>query len=451
MTFIGRIVFIFIAAIAAETVFLPQVHAQSLTEQQRAQLQLELQQVEAEQKQAEKVLAETKAQSASLQRDIAVLDAKIKAAQLNIRAKNLLIQTLGNDIVKKQNHIEDLEKHIVKSRETLADILRKTNEIDDYTLPEVILSQKSLTSFFEDVDDFDAVQSSLGEVVGELRADQDTTASEKAALDVRRSKEMDARYAIEQEEKNIKSDQQQKNELLRISKGNEKSYSSLIEQKRERAAQIRAKLFALRDAAAIPFGQALQYANQASAKTGVRPALLLAILTQESSLGKNVGQCYLTNFQTGDGIRAKTGLATASVMSPKRDIPPFLDIMKRLGGDASQQVVSCPLEIGWGGAMGPAQFIPSTWILFEDRIAAAVGISGTPDPWNPLHAFTASALYLSDLGASAQTYTAERNAACKYYSGRACGSVSGNTTYGNSVMSLADNIQRNMIDPLQGI
>jgi membrane-bound lytic murein transglycosylase B len=107
------------------------------------------------------------------------------------------------------------------------------------------------------------------------------------------------------------------------------------------------------------------------------------------------------------------------------------------------------LSVGWGEAIGPAQFIASTWLLIKDRVASALGINSMPDPWNPAHAFMASALYLGDLGASAKTYTAERNAACKYYSGKSCGYVTGNTSYGNSVLNLADKIQRTMIDPLQ--
>src|SRR5258706_949110 len=80
-------------------------HAQTLTPQQKAQLQEELNQVETEQKQAEAELKQAQAQSSSLARDITILTAKIKAAQLDIKAKNLLIQTLGNDIVLKQRHI----------------------------------------------------------------------------------------------------------------------------------------------------------------------------------------------------------------------------------------------------------------------------------------------------------------------------------------------------------
>jgi membrane-bound lytic murein transglycosylase B len=425
--------------------------AQALTPEQKAALTQELAQVEAEQKQAAAELANAQAQSASLSRDITILDAKIKAAQLDIRAKNLLIQTLGNDITNKQKHINDLEAHITKGKETLSVVMRKINELDTYSLPEIVLSQSSVSGFYGDFDTFQQVEDGLKDTFNTLRSDQASTTAEKNALDQRRNAEMDARHSIEVLQANIKKDQATKQQLLAVSKTNEKSYATVIAQKQARAAQIRAQLFALRDAAAIPFGQALQYATLASQKTGVRPAFILAVITQESALGKNVGTCYVTNLQTGDGVYAKTGTFVSKVMHPTRDIPPFKTIMAGLGGDPTKQVVSCPLEIGWGGAMGPAQFIASTWVLFQDRIATAVGISGEPDPWNPAHAFMASAIYLSDLGASARTYSAERNAACKYYSGKSCGLIKGNTTYGNSVVAKADSIQRDMIDPLQGL
>jgi membrane-bound lytic murein transglycosylase B len=174
-------------------------------------------------------------------------------------------------------------------------------------------------------------------------------------------------------------------------------------------------------------------------------------MTQESALGKNVGACYLTNNATGDGVNAKSGTALDSVMNPTRDVPPFLEILKEIGGDPSKTLVSCPQSIGWGGAMGPAQFIASTWMIIKDRLAAAVGISGMPDPWNPAHAFMATAMYLADRGAVSGSYSSEKNAACKYYSGSACTKSSLVAGYGASVMALADNIQTTMIEPLQGL
>jgi membrane-bound lytic murein transglycosylase B len=139
-------------------------------------------------------------------------------------------------------------------------------------------------------------------------------------------------------------------------------------------------------------------------------------------------------------------------MNPTRDVPVFQTITATLGFDPTHTLVSCPQSIGWGGAMGPAQFIPSTWQLLETRIASALGQSVTAiSPWNPEDAFTASALYLSDLGARVGSYTSERTAACKYYSGQACGIVSGATTYATQVLAKANDIQENEINPLEGL
>ena len=425
------------------------VHAQDdtiqcQTPEQKIQCQAALDAVNAQYDQAKRDLATAQSKSASLSGDIAILAAKIKAAQLDIKAKNLLIQTLGNNITEKQSHINDLEGSIAQGRSTLSAILRKTNEIDAYSFPEVVLSQSSLTSFFKDVDTFQAVQDGLKSTFEQLRSDEASTSAEKDALTVRQNTEIDARHIIQQEQVNIQSDQNQEQQLLAISKGNEKAYSTLAAEKAAQAAKIRAALFNLAGGSnPIPFGQALQYAQAASAKTGVDPAFLLAILTNESALGANVGKCYVSDTTTGSGLNVSTGLVATNVMKPGRDIPPFLDITKALGFDPYKTVVSCqqPSVGGWGGAMGPAQFIASTWALFEDRLKSALGISTMPNPWNPPDAFMASALYLSDLGASGGGYTAERNAACKYYSGSSCSKSRAIASYGNNAIEQANVIQ----------
>lgn len=447
---------LFLLSVIAFFAFLPNfthlTHAQitETSQERETRLRAELVQIEKEQKETEKILNDAQNQSASLKRDILILNTKIKAAQLNIKAKNLLIETLGKDITTKTKTIENLSGKIQRGQETLAQIMRKTNEIDTITFPEIILAQQNLTSLFSDLDTFELVQVSLKKTFEEIRSAKNQTEGEKDKLDKRKGQEEDARYTIQKEQKSIESNQKESSRLLSVSKNNEKTYSQVLAEKQKKAAQIRAALFALRDTAAIPFGDALKYANDASKITGVRPAFLLAILTQESALGANVGTCYLTNTSTGEGISARSGNPIKSVMKPTRDVGPFIDITASLGLDYKKTLVSCPQSVGWGGAMGPAQFIPSTWMLFKDKIGKALGTS-LPNPWNPQDAFFASAIYLSELGAIGGSYTGEQNAACRYYSGRPCSTSSLIKSYGTSVLSKADNIQRNMIDPLQGL
>jgi membrane-bound lytic murein transglycosylase B len=202
-------------------------------------------------------------------------------------------------------------------------------------------------------------------------------------------------------------------------------------------------------AAAIPFGDAVAYAQEASAATGVRPALILATLKHETNLGQNQGSCFITNTETGDGVNSKTQKPVKGIVKADRDIAPFLQITERLGLDYKKTIVSCPIAGGgWGGGMGPSQFQPSTWIGIESRVASLLGVS-LANPFRPKDAIFATALFLKDLGASTQAYSDEQNAACRYNSGRKCASAPAfSKAYGKNIMSLAVGIQAD-IDYLQ--
>ncbi|MEK7201857.1 MAG: lytic murein transglycosylase, partial [Patescibacteria group bacterium] len=242
-------------------------------------------------------------------------------------------------------------------------------------------------------------------------------------------------------------EQNKKNQLLTVTKGQESAYRAVVATQQKTAAQIRAELFGLAGGGgAIPFGTAYEHAKTASRITGVRPALILAILSQESDLGKNVGQCLITSLTTGDGKGKNTGTPFSGTMKSPRDTVPFEQIMKALGRDWSTTPVSCPQPGGYGGAMGPTQFIPSTWIGFESRIKNSLGVAAT-DPWNALHAITATGLYLAGVGAAGGTTQAEHTAAARYYAGGNW-AVAGQG-YANSVMEKARKFQAD-IDTLGG-
>ncbi len=430
-------------------VFLYQNAYAETASEREARLRDELAKVEAEVKATEIALASAKNESASLDRDIRILNAEIKSAQLKIQAKNILISSLGKDITQKSAYIDTLNERIIRGQESISELLRKRYEFDTYSLPEIVLSQESVSQFFSDIDDFEKIEDALAYTFAQIRSDKTETENEKASLNRKQNQEMDARAVIAEQKKKIESSEAEKKRLLALSKNSEQQYTKIVAEKRAKAAEIRAALFSLRDSDSIPFEQALAFAKEASGITGIRPAFLLAILTQESALGKNVGSCYLTDPDTGAGASIRTGTKFPNVMKPGRDVEPFIDITKALGLDPFKTLVSCPQSIGWGGAMGPAQFIASTWKLFETRLKTALNISA-PNPWTPRHAFMASAMYLSDLGARGGSYTGERNAACRYYSGRACTPGNINITYGDQVMVKAANIQLNMINPLEG-
>jgi len=412
----------------------------------RTQCLAELEKAEKEISELNKQLDSKKKEASSIARDKAVLELQTKQAQLKIKAHEYSIAKLGKDITAKESNIKLLTGRIEKSKASLSEMIVRSHELDSFSLVEVLLAQENMSRFFQDMDAYGSIQSRIQDEIGYIEKDKTETEKEKVQLNEKRDEEFDSKYEIEAQKKVIQAAEAEKQRLLNLNKKEQATYQGTIAEKAAQVTKIKNALFALRDTGSIKFSDAVAYAKKAGKAAGVRPAFILAILQQESNLGANVGSCYMTNTETGAGIKVTSGTAVANVMKPTRDVAPFLAITKALGKDPFTTRVSCPFTVGYGGAMGPAQFIPSTWQIFAARIAKANG-GGVANPWNAGDAFTASGMYLGDLGATAQTASAERNAACRYYSGKACGS-NGNTFYGDQVMARAIKLQAD-IDLIQ--
>ncbi|KKU53109.1 MAG: Peptidase M23B [Parcubacteria group bacterium GW2011_GWA2_47_10b] len=417
------------------------IHAQSLSEaaqSHREKLLAELRELEQAMESVQSLIDNKRGEAASLERDIAIFDAQIKKAKLEIRAIDLTIQTLQGKISSKEETIDEIVAKVDREKLSLAESLRKLWELDDVSIFEAMLSHERISDYFGDIESVDIVQRSLQESFGELRS---TKSKEEQARDefVEQKTEASELRALQViERKKVEKKEAERKELLRATKGQEAAYQKLLTAKRRDAASIRSQLFLLQGSPDIPFEKAVELAERASKKTGVRVAFILGIIAQESELGKNIGQCNLPN----DPPRYKW----QAIMKPGRDQKPYLEITSKLRLDPNLMPLSCPLSVGWGGAMGPAQFIPSTWLTLENRIASATG-HNPPNPWNPEDAFMASAIFLSDLGASSPAR--EREAAARYFAGGNWKSRLG-TTYANQVLAKVETYQ-NQIDIIKSV
>ncbi len=423
-------------------------------QQTRAELEADLANLEAQIKVLNSTIAQTKQQGVSLKNDITLLSHKISESKLKIQSHDKTIKRLNTTILEKNRNIDVLDAKLEREKESLAQIMRKTRYLEQYSVLDFGLQTHSLSTFFSDADSFAALSRALGKSFDEIETTKSDIENVKTELEEAKDQETQKKIAQESEKKKVETNQKEKNALLAITKNQETEYKKVLATREKEAASIRARLFDLRDTGSISFGQAYDYALLASKSTGVRPAMILAILMQESSLGIDVGACNVRDYATGDGVGIKSGAVKKRVMHPTRDVPVFQNLMAKLGRNPETTPVSCWIPMyskgnptGWGGAMGPSQFIPSTWVIFEDKIKRATGAS-IADPWKPYHAITATAIYLADLGAVAGNEASERNAACKYYSGRSCASSSAGAGYGNSVMKKLYNMQQD-IDKLQ--
>lgn len=409
----------------------------SSTADQRQYCQTQLDQLNAQLVELNQQLADQKKQTGTISGDIDYLTSQINALTTKIKSRTLAIATLKVSISDKAATIETLAQKIDNENQSLAQLLRNTNEFDNENVVNLLLSDQTISNFYSDLESYASIKEAVKTSVDNIIGMKTQTEAQKADLQKQQNAEIDAKAQLVDAQNQVAVSKNQQKQLLAVSKQKESDYNKIIADEQAKVAQIKARLFQLAGGAqAIRFDVALGYAEAASAKTGIDPAFLLAILTQESNLGSNVGQCYLRDSM-GSGVNVNTGRVWPNLMHPVRDVPIFLSITNSLGFNAFKTVVSCPIAgvVGYGGAMGPAQFIPSTWNNFSSRVSAITG-SAPANPWLAPDAFTASALYLTDLGAIGDSASAQSRAACKYY-----GSGGFSCSYSRSVLSLKSKIQ----------
>jgi len=380
--------------------------------------------------QIEKDISKTQKEKETLQNKINILKNEINNLNYQISQSNLMIKDLGYQIQDTESSIEETSLKIKDSHQQLADILQLIYEGDQKSMIEILLSEKELSGFFDDLMQFEALNAKNQELLENTKNLKSYLEDQKESLDEEKD-ELENLVKVktlqQQESQATKKEQEY---FLKLT---EAEYQKHLQEKKEtekRAAEIKTRIFELIGVPEAPtFGEAYEIAKFVSDQTGIRPALLLAVLTQESNIGKNVGQCYLVNSKTGEGVRATSGKKEPKTMNPTRDVPQFFKICEELGRDPYNTLVSCPMSIGWGGAMGPSQFIPSTWALYKDKVSAITGKAA--DPWNIKDAFLATGIYLKNLGGTQNEF----KAVMQYFSG--AGWYKWEEFYGRSVLSIA--------------
>jgi len=399
---------------------------QNAAKERREELQKRLDNLDSQIGALDSIIQQKRTESASLERDIAIFDAKIKKAKLEIQKLDGEIAKTKTGITQRTEQIKVLSDKSEKKKDSLAELIRKNNEMDSTGLAEIVLGYQKMSDFFVVEDTLEPIHRLIQDTLDEIKSTKKQTEKEKDDLTERQAEQVQLKAAQERERKKLASNEAEKKNLLKISKGVEKGYQAIMALKQKDAATIRSQLFLLSGSPSISFEKAVEYANLVWNKLKVRPAFLLGVIREESNLGANVGK---GNW--------KEDLAHPNCAKQRTA---FTQITSELGLDPDLLPVSKKVWYGYcGGAMGPAQFMPTTWLLYKKGISNITG-NNPPNPWDPKDAFVASGLLLKDNGAAAGGYEAERKAALKYLAGSNWNKKA-YAFYGNDVMEFAADYQ----------
>lgn len=376
-------------------------------------------------------IEEGKKKQKSLKNDLDILDQQVKKQKLQTQEINLNLREVQNGITDTTNEINGLQGKLEDKKRLLDASLKKLNEYDRTSWVSIFLMSRSLSDFLNQVRYLHDVQADVSDFITNIDSIRTDLEDNKSDLEDKKTDILRLKGLQTLQQQTLQQKQKDKINLLSTTKGQEKFYESGIKKSKKDIVTIKQQLFTLESVGiSLPFGEAVQKAQFVGKKTGVRPAFILAIFQVESKLGTYVG---------GGSWRKDMKPAERTV---------FLQLTSKLGLDPDTMPVSKRPYYGWGGAMGAAQFIPSTWMIYESQVASLTGHT-PPSPWNIEDAFIASALKLAGNGAASQAAQDEHTAAAKYLGGGNYKKrVSQN--YANTVMDWADYYQ-DEINTLNGV
>ena len=388
----------------------------------------------------------SRSQSRTLQNEITQLNTKISQITLEIRGLEL-------SVTKTQLEINETEKNIVESidamtrhKNALARYLKIAYQNDQATLAEILFNNENLSDFFNHVNNIQNTQDNLRTAIQELKIVKTELENNQEALESKKTdlKNLISIQAIQK--RDLDTNKKEKDHVFKVTKGQESKFQELIKKSQKDIEKIREQLtFLLQNG--ITAEDAVKYGQLAAIRAGIRPAFLLAILEIESRLGHNVGtgnwkddmyECYIRL-----GTKYYPNRKSYYLQRAETEKNAFFAIIGKLGLNPDTVKVSREPNYGCGGAMGPAQFIPSTWLSYEEEVIRLTG-HNPPNPWSIEDAFMASAIKLARGGASQKTRAAESGAARAYIGGSTKCASSICNYYSRTVLNKADEIERNL-------
>ena len=393
-------------------------------EDQEKEAEEKLKELETKINQYREAITQNQQKARSLKTEIAILDDEINSAELEIQRIDLLIRKLDKQISQKEASITEIERQVDLEKLTLAELVREIRKYDDVSFLEVILGKGQLSDFLSELRSLENFQEQVDNELKRIHSLKQNLEAEKENLNNEKEEQLSLKFLQNEQRVNLEAKKKERKNLLEQTKGQENLFNQLVKKTQLDIEAVKNRLYFLKGLVgdgSLRFEDAYKYAKFAGIYTGVRPAFLLAILSRESELGKNIG----------------TGSWRVDMKSSQREY--YLQICRELGIDPDKYPVSRKQWYGWGGAMGPAQMMPATWLGYKDRIAAITG-NNPPSPWNIKDAFVAAALYLANKGADQKTEAAEWKAAMMYLAG-ANWNKSYLRFYGDQVMVRAKQFQ----------
>jgi len=409
---VTSLIFVLFCTVALQSsfVYADDSDDEQMTEEEKEELEEEQDEYEDDIEKYEKKVKKEQEKKASLQGNLGSVNQSLGATKRTINEVIGDIEEKEQEIDRHDAQINQLNKQTKLYKGSLADTVRRVYFASNNHSVTFVVESERANRFLEITDSLDDMRTKIISVVHQVEDAKNLQEKKKAELkDLKKEKEKLLTEHKETESQLLSTATAVQSEIIKVDTS---------------IAQLNAKLSEVESRLSSLLGESFstdditKAAKFASKKTGVRKSFILGMLVVETNLGRFTGGCTYKKSKMGD--------ANEKI---------FKRITKDLDYNYKKVKVSCPLSYGIGGAMGVAQFMPTTWVGYESKIEKYTGHSPA-DPWSLTDGVMAMAIKLANDGATSEK--GEFTAARRYYCGsRLDRSICVN--YGNKVLYWAKN------------
>lgn len=368
-----------------------------------------------------KIDKEMKAKKA-LQQNLGQIQGAVASTLGEINKTKTVINETVKDISRKEDEINNLNAKLDLQKSVLKSLLQETYYNQSQPILNVVLTSQSLADVFSDSDHLAIVEDKIREISQDIVQSKNEIEQNKSQL-----------AEIKEKHEDILDEKvDKKQELVAV----QADVQDDIEKKDATIGELNAKLSELKNDLSsllgknISTGDIVEAAGIAAKATGVRKDFILGELVVETNLGTFTGGCTYKNIRMKPADKAEFLKIAA-------------ELEKAYGGNYKNKKLSCSPGYGYGGAMGVAQFMPTTWVGYKSYIAGATG-HNPPDPWNVVDGVMGMAKKLANGGATSRS--GEKLASKRYYCGGPSSPYWNNkcNTYASNVQYWADNYEKKL-------
>lgn len=178
-------------------------------------------------------IAEQETKQGTLQNEILLLDNRIREKELGVLRAKAEIEVLGIEIRDLESFIASQESRIAKERSLIAEFLRRVNQADEVTAMDVFLTNPSLSSFFDRVEELKRLERDLGDSVDKLKDVKDSLEQTKKARDERRSAVLVQQETLKKEQLVLEAERNFKTSLIAETQQSQEEFERILYELRQ--------------------------------------------------------------------------------------------------------------------------------------------------------------------------------------------------------------------------